>query len=62
MNFNYIWYLTSLFIIGQCPLNVNIPKIGALQISPPKQNGDFLDNSSNDFDYILVIYGGHLHK
>jgi hypothetical protein len=52
----------SLSIIGQCPLNVNIPKIVALEMSPQKQNGDFLDNSSYDFDYILVIYGGHLPK
>jgi hypothetical protein len=27
-----------------------------------KQNGDFLENGSNDFDYISVIYGDHVSK
>jgi hypothetical protein len=26
------------------------------------QNGDFLENRSIDFDYILEIHGCHLHK
>jgi hypothetical protein len=31
-------------------------------MSPWKQNGDFLDNSSDDFDYISVIYRDHHPK
>jgi hypothetical protein len=43
-------------------VNVNIPapKIGILQMYLKKQNGDFLKNVSDDFDYISLIYGDHL--
>jgi hypothetical protein len=50
---------------GQCSVNINIPapKIGAFQMSPKTQNGDFLKNGSNDVDYIFwVIYGDHVLK
>jgi hypothetical protein len=33
-------------------MNVPPPKIQALQMSPEKQNGDFLENCSNDFDQV----------
>jgi hypothetical protein len=35
-------------------------EVGGLQSSPKTQNGYFLKNVYNDFDYILVIYGGHI--
>jgi hypothetical protein len=31
-------------------MNVPNSKIGALQIAPKKQNDDFVENESNDFD------------
>jgi hypothetical protein len=42
----------SCSIIGRCPVNLNIRarKIGALQMGPKTQNGDFLENDSDDFD------------
>jgi hypothetical protein len=53
-----------LFILHQCPVNLNMPapKTGALQISPKTQNGSFLENFCNSFDYNLVIYGEHVSK
>jgi hypothetical protein len=36
------------------------PKINAFQISPQKQNNDFLQSGSNDFDKITIIYEDHL--
>jgi hypothetical protein len=41
-----------LFILGRCPVNLNIPalKIENLQIGPKIQNGDFLENNWHDFD------------
>jgi hypothetical protein len=42
--------------------NILAPKTGALQMCPKKQNGDFLENGSNDFEHILVSYGDHLPK
>jgi hypothetical protein len=38
--------------LSKCLVNLNIsaPEVGALQIAPKSQNGDFLKNSSNDFD------------
>jgi hypothetical protein len=38
-------------------LNIPAPKSGVLQIGPKIRNGDFLENGSNDFDYISLIYG-----
>jgi hypothetical protein len=39
------------------------PKRGALQISPKIHNGNFLENGSNDFDQISIVYGIHnLHR
>jgi hypothetical protein len=54
----------SLPFLGQCPVNLNIPapKSGTLQIGPKMQNGDFLENGSNDFENISVIYGDHIPK
>jgi hypothetical protein len=34
----------------------------AFQMNPQKQNGDFLENGCNDFDYISVSYGDYLAK
>jgi hypothetical protein len=51
------------FIIGHCLVNMNIqgPKVCMpLQMVPPKQNGDFIKNSSYDFDLILIIYEDHI--
>jgi hypothetical protein len=31
-------------------MNILASKVGALQMGPKKQNGDFLENGSNDFD------------
>jgi hypothetical protein len=35
---------------------------GAFEMSPQKENGDFLENSCDDFDYICVVYGDHIPK
>jgi hypothetical protein len=52
----------SLSAIGPCPVNMNVlaSKTGALQIGVKKQNGDSLENVSNDIDHILMTYGNHL--
>jgi hypothetical protein len=34
----------------------------ALQMDPLEQNGSFLENPFNDFNYILAVYGDHLPK
>jgi hypothetical protein len=31
-------------------MNILAPKIGTVQISPPKQNGIFLENDTDNFD------------
>jgi hypothetical protein len=41
-------------------LSIPAPKIEALQVSPKRQNDDFLENVSNNYDYISIIYGDHL--
>jgi hypothetical protein len=53
--------LTNLYII---PVSINTPapKREALQMSPKTRNGDFFENSCNNFDYILLIYGDYLQK
>jgi hypothetical protein len=33
-------------------MNIVSPKLGALQMDPKEQNGDFLENGQNDSDYI----------
>jgi hypothetical protein len=38
-------------------MNILHPKNGALQMGPKKQNGNFLENGSNDSDEISLIYG-----
>jgi hypothetical protein len=55
---------TSLSGIGRCPVNINIsaPKIGALQMGLKTQNGDFLENGSNDIYCISPTCGRHLRK
>jgi hypothetical protein len=39
-------------VIGRCVVKMHIlaPKISALKMSSKKQNGDFLENGSNDFN------------
>jgi hypothetical protein len=51
-------------IIGRCPMNLNIPapKIKALQAHPRTQNGCFLENGSNEYYYISLIWGNHIPK
>jgi hypothetical protein len=48
----YSYSVFSSSSIGRCPMNVTIPapKLGALQMGFKTQNGDFLENYSNDFD------------
>jgi hypothetical protein len=41
---------------------VSCIKARVLEMVPRKQNDDFLENGSNDFDYISVIYRDHLPK
>jgi hypothetical protein len=51
------------FVFKNLPItneNILVPKIEALQMGPETENGDFLENSSNTFDYISVLSGGHL--
>jgi hypothetical protein len=31
-------------------MNITAPKIGTLRMGPKTQNGDLLENGSNDFD------------
>jgi hypothetical protein len=53
----------GLYVLGQYPVNLNIPnsKIQALQEGRKTQNGNFLENGCNDFDYIsVIIYGESL--
>jgi hypothetical protein len=35
-------------------------KTGAIKVISQKQNSDFLQNGSYDFDWISVIYGNHI--
>jgi hypothetical protein len=51
--FDHIWYLKSLSITSWCLMNVYSldQKTGALHIGPYKQNGDLLEEGSDDFDY-----------
>jgi hypothetical protein len=39
-------------VIGQYPVDMNViaPKTGSLQMNPWRQNIDFLENGSQDFD------------
>jgi hypothetical protein len=41
-------------------INIPAPKIGTIFTGPPKNNGDFLEKSSNNFDKISVICGDQL--
>jgi hypothetical protein len=43
-------------------MDILVPKTGVLQICPEIQNGDFIENDSNDFNYISAIYRDHLPK
>jgi hypothetical protein len=43
-------------------MSTPFPKLPVLQMSPVKQNCNFLENGSNDFDYISGVYGDHLPK
>jgi hypothetical protein len=50
---------TILSVLDLCPENINIltPKIRALQMGLRIQNSHFLDNGSNEYDYISKTYG-----
>jgi hypothetical protein len=54
MDIGSLGVFKSLSIISRCPVDMNIL---VLKIGARKQNGDFLENRYNDFDYISVIYG-----
>jgi hypothetical protein len=56
--------LNSLSVTGRCPMNMNslAPKRLILQVSPPKQNGDFLENTSTSFDQMPAICGDYRPK
>jgi hypothetical protein len=43
-------------------MNILAPKVGALYRDLQAQSSDFLENVSDDFYLIMVIYGGHLPK
>jgi hypothetical protein len=43
-------------------MDILAPKIGALHRRSQIKNCDFLDESSNDFQYISEIYEHHLPK
>jgi hypothetical protein len=43
-------------------LYIPVPKIEALHMGSKTQNYDFLETSSYNLDYILVIYGDCLPK
>jgi hypothetical protein len=43
-------------------LNIPAPKIEALQVDPKIRIGDFLENGSNNFYYISVIYWDYIPK
>lgn len=51
-------------VTGRCSLNIKFlsQKIGALQTGYKTQNADFLENGSNGFDWISVMYGDHVLK
>jgi hypothetical protein len=59
----YIPY-SRVFHTGPCSVSLNIPtpKLEALEMDSNTHNGDFLENGSNDFDYISIIYGDHVPK
>jgi hypothetical protein len=40
-------------------MNIRALRICSLKMGPKKQIGDLLLNGSNDFYYILVVYGDH---
>jgi hypothetical protein len=44
--------LKSLSTVGRCSVNLNspAPKLETLERGPKTQNGNFLENGSNDFD------------
>jgi hypothetical protein len=54
----------SFSVINGCPVNMSIipPKIGALQMDPKTQSANFLQDSSEDFKYISLIYGQNRPK
>jgi hypothetical protein len=43
-------------------MNTPLSKIPVLQMNPENQNCSFLEDGSNDFDYISGVYGDHLPK
>jgi hypothetical protein len=43
-------------------MSTPLPKLPVLQMIPENQNCNFLENGSNDFDYISEVYGNHLPK
>jgi hypothetical protein len=38
-------------------MNIPAAKIGTLQMGSETQNGDFIENGCNGFDYISLIHG-----
>jgi hypothetical protein len=56
--FHLHWDLMSSSNLGQCPVNKNIwaPEREALEMGSKTQNGDLIQNVSNDSDSILMIY------
>jgi hypothetical protein len=63
MSYSYLVF-KGLSIIGQCPLNVNIPplEIEAIHMVPEIESGDFHKNGHNDFVSILPVYGDPFPK
>jgi hypothetical protein len=53
--------LKTLSLVGRCSVNTNIlaSKIGVLHMSLKTKKGHFLDNGSNNFDYMSVIQGNN---
>jgi hypothetical protein len=43
-------------------LNIPAPKIWDLQMGPKPQHGNFLENSCNDFNKIVVNYEDYIPK
>jgi hypothetical protein len=43
-------------------LNILSPKLEAFDMDPDTKYDDFLEDNSNDFDQIWVIYGSHVPK
>jgi hypothetical protein len=46
----------NLSILGRCLVNTNIPapKTEALEMGPKTQNGYFLENTFNDYDFVIL--------